>query len=109
MDPARRGRTSDPSSFTGASEMNRIVSFGTSALAFLLLACGQAGQAHPPTHAPAAVTHAVPVRLEIPKLGVDTAIEQVATGSSGQMGVPADYHDAAWYAPGVIPGDSGDA
>ncbi len=85
--------------------MNRITTLVITGLAFLLLACGQtssqAGQAPAP--------HAMPVRLEIPKLGVDAAVEQVATDKNGQMGVPADYRNVAWYSPGVIPGDRGDA
>ena len=79
-------------------------------LAALFTACGpgsgSVSQAHTVT---AVVNHAVPVRLEVPKLGIDTSIEPVATDRNGQMGVPADYHDVAWYAPGVIPGDAGDA
>ena len=82
-------------------------------LAAAFMACGpgsgSASQAHAGTHSSAVVSHAVPVRLEVPKLGIDTRIEPVATDKSGQMGVPADYHDVAWYAPGVIPGDAGDA
>jgi len=83
-----------------------------SGLAAVFIACGpgsgNVGQAHTGTHT-AIVNHATPVRLEIPKLGIDASIEAVATDKNGSMGVPADYHDVAWYAPGVIPGDAGDA
>jgi len=59
--------------------------------------------------APAAAPHSAPVRLVIPRLGVDAAVERVATDVRGAMDVPRDYRDAAWYAPGVAPGDGGDA
>jgi sortase A len=92
--------------------MKAITSLLVSGVAVLLLACGQSSsqlsQAHPHTAA-AAVSHAVPVKLEIPKLGIDATVEQVATDKIGQMGLPSDYHNVAWYAPGVIPGDKGDA
>jgi len=92
--------------------MKAITSLLVSAVTVLLLACGQStsqpSQAHPHIAA-AAVSHAVPVKLEIPKLGIDATVEQVATDKNGQMGLPSDYHNVAWYAPGVIPGDKGDA
>jgi LPXTG-site transpeptidase (sortase) family protein len=58
---------------------------------------------------PAVVPHGLPVRLSIPKLGLDAPVEQVGTDSSGAMGIPHDYRDVAWFAPGVVPGDDGDA
>src|SRR5262252_75716 len=92
--------------------MKAITSLLVSAVTVLLLACGQStsqpSQAHPHIAA-AAVSHAVPVKLEIRKLGIDATVEQVATDKNGQMGLPSDYHNVAWYAPGVIPGDKGDA
>jgi LPXTG-site transpeptidase (sortase) family protein len=92
--------------------MKAITSLIISGLAAAFIACGPGsgtvGQAHTGTHT-ATVNHATPVRLEIPKLGIDTSIEPVATDKNGNMGVPADYRDVAWYAPGVIPGDAGDA
>jgi sortase A len=89
--------------------MNRIASMVISGLAFLLLACGQTGSHAGQAHSQAPARHAAPVRLEIPKLRVDALVEQVATDKNGQMGVPADYRNVAWYAPGVIPGDRGDS
>jgi sortase A len=92
--------------------MKALTSLLISGVAVLLLACGQSSsqlsQAHPHAAA-AAVNHAVPLKLEIPKLGIDATVEQVATDKNGQMGLPGDYHNVAWYAPGVIPGDKGDA
>jgi sortase A len=93
--------------------MKATVNLLTGAFAVFLVACGQGSshlsQAHPQTHTAAVVSHAVPVRLDIPKLGIDATIEQVAANKNGQMGVPSDYQNVAWYAPGVIPGDNGDA
>ncbi len=87
-------------------------------VAFSLLACGQAGSStgqvprpSPPSSSasPVLALHGVPVRLRIPKLGIDAAVEQVRTDKSGRMDVPRDYHDVAWYSPGVEPGQKGDA
>jgi len=93
--------------------MKATTSLIISGLAAVFIACGpgsgNVSQAHTGTRSAAVVDHAVPVRLEVPKLGIDARIESVATDKNGQMSVPADYHDVAWYAPGVIPGDAGDA
>jgi len=94
--------------------------YGAVLLALALLACGGGGGHAAPSVLPDASTprppavqepapHAPPARLAIPRIGVDAAVERVATDASGAMGVPADYHDAAWYGPGVVPGDHGDA
>lgn len=50
-----------------------------------------------------------PVRLIIPSIGVDAAIEQVGIGADGNMGTPEDYWNTAWYAPGKRPGEIGNA
>jgi LPXTG-site transpeptidase (sortase) family protein len=89
--------------------MNKTTALIVTGLAFLLVACGQGPSSHAGRKALTQVAHSVPVRLEIPKLNVDAKVEQVATNKNGQMGVPADYRNVAWYAPGVIPGDGGDA
>jgi sortase A len=93
--------------------MKALTSLLISGVAVLLLACGQnssqLSQAHPKSQGAATVSHAVPLKLEIPKLGIDATVEPVATDKNGQMGLPGDYHNVAWYAPGVIPGDKGDA
>ncbi|WP_079478147.1 class F sortase [Halobacillus salinus] len=48
-----------------------------------------------------------PVRLEIPSIGVDTSIEKVGTLANGQMGVPEDVQNVAWFEPGAKPGAKG--
>ncbi len=50
-----------------------------------------------------------PARILIPSIGVDAAIQHVGTTSQGNIGVPTNFKDVAWYAKGVIPGHSGQA
>lgn len=50
-----------------------------------------------------------PVRLRIPAIGVDAAVEAVGKTSSGNMDVPARSDDVAWYSPGTLPGEPGNA
>jgi sortase A len=59
----------------------------------------------PPTPAPIAA----PVRLQIPSIGLDALIEAVGQTASGQMGVPEDVDNVAWYEPGTTPGQQGNA
>lgn len=70
--------------------------------------------APPPTEPPAPVVQAPvtsnqPVRLEIPKVGVDAAVESVGLTSTGLMDVPQGVMNVAWYNPGVAPGQPGNA
>ena len=51
----------------------------------------------------------LPVRLIIPSLGVDAAIEQVGIGADGNMETPSNPWNTAWYAPGTRPGQPGNA
>lgn len=50
-----------------------------------------------------------PVQIQIPKIDVDTAIEQVGVLENGQMGVPEDENQVGWFEPGVTPGSKGNA
>lgn len=52
---------------------------------------------------------AAPVRLQIPSIELDALIEAVGQTASGQMGVPADVDNVAWYEPGTTPGEQGNA
>lgn len=74
----------------------------------------------PPTTAPAApippvTTGAapknvgVPVRVIIPSIGVDATVEQVGVDADGAMATPEDPWNTGWYAPGVRPGQPGNA
>jgi LPXTG-site transpeptidase (sortase) family protein len=52
----------------------------------------------------------LPTRLEIPALGVDAPIEPYGVNRrSGQMDVPRNVTDVAWYKHGPAPGESGSA
>ena len=48
-----------------------------------------------------------PVRLVIPKLGVDAAVETRGVGADGVSQTPADPHDVAWYDFSSRPGENG--
>jgi LPXTG-site transpeptidase (sortase) family protein len=52
---------------------------------------------------------ALPVRLKIPKINVDAAIEYVGVTSAGAMDVPKGPSDAAWFELGPRPGEAGSA
>lgn len=54
-------------------------------------------------------TPALPKRLRIPKLSVDTAIESVGMDRDGRMDVPSVVTDTAWYNLGPRPGSQGNA
>jgi len=65
-----------------------------------------------PTVAPtvgAAPRAGQPVRIQIPSIKVDAAIEYVGLTSEGNMDIPKNYDNTAWYAPGARPGDVGNA
>ncbi|HEX4213604.1 MAG TPA: class F sortase [Candidatus Dormibacteraeota bacterium] len=88
------------------------------AVVLMLAGCGarpaQAQQHRPlPTSTPAATPtpfpRLVPATLNIPAIGVNATVEQVAVDSQGDMGVPQKWQDVGWYSPGVAPGQSGDA
>jgi LPXTG-site transpeptidase (sortase) family protein len=50
-----------------------------------------------------------PVRLKIPKIGIDAAIEYVGITSNGAVGVPQGPINVAWFKDGPHPGDIGSA
>ncbi len=53
---------------------------------------------------------AAPVRLVIPALGVDAPIEPFGVDArTGQMAVPRNVTDVAWYKHGPVPGEGGSA
>jgi LPXTG-site transpeptidase (sortase) family protein len=87
--------------------------------ALVTVACGQSGQpahraskpSHHPTPSVAASTSSrhVPLKLRIPAISVDSPVEQVGVDKDGNMDVPKQLGDVAWYSPGVAPGEPGDA
>lgn len=50
-----------------------------------------------------------PVRIRIPKLGIDAPIEEVGITGSGEMAVPSTYEAVGWYVYGAIPGEKGNS
>lgn len=51
----------------------------------------------------------VPVRINIPSIGLDAAIEQLGKTTDGAMAVPTKPLDASWYRLGPRPGEVGSA
>jgi sortase (surface protein transpeptidase) len=54
----------------------------------------------------------VPVRLEIPSIGVSTSLQRLGRDGHGAVEVPSGpgrWKEAGWYAPGTRPGDPGSA
>jgi LPXTG-site transpeptidase (sortase) family protein len=51
----------------------------------------------------------LPMRLKIPGINVDAAVEPVGLTSEGLMDVPKDSADVAWYNLGQRPGENGSA
>jgi len=58
---------------------------------------------------PGGVARGLPVRLKIPIINVDTAIEDAYITPDGRMDVPAGSVNVAWYALGPRPGQVGSA
>jgi LPXTG-site transpeptidase (sortase) family protein len=50
-----------------------------------------------------------PVRLLIPIIGVDTTVQSVGMAKNGNMGIPTNFTDVAWYNQGPYPGMPGSA
>lgn len=58
---------------------------------------------------PGGITQGLPVRLKIPSIGVDSAIEDALVTPDGRMDVPAGSVNVAWFALGPHPGAIGSA
>lgn len=70
--------------------------------------------AQPQLAALAAAAHAgavagAPLRLRVPALGIDAAVQQVGVGKTGNMAVPSNFTDVGWYRYGPEPGQAGSA
>ena len=50
-----------------------------------------------------------PMRLQIPSLGIDAKVQSVGVNAKGNMGVPTNFTDVAWYKLGTVPGKPGAA
>ena len=51
----------------------------------------------------------VPVRLQVPAIGVDTALEGLGLLADGSLASPSTFPEAGWSQAGVRPGDPGPA
>jgi sortase (surface protein transpeptidase) len=51
----------------------------------------------------------VPVRIEIPKIGVASPLDRLGRAPDKTVEVPSRWEVAGWYAPGTRPGDPGSA
>ncbi|WP_049821283.1 class F sortase [Kineococcus radiotolerans] len=51
----------------------------------------------------------VPVRLEVPALGVDAPVVPVGVDGAGALAVPDDPRVVGWYRWGPVPGEAGNA
>jgi peptidoglycan hydrolase-like protein with peptidoglycan-binding domain len=58
---------------------------------------------------PGGIPQGLPVRLQVPIIGVDSAIEDAVITPDGRMDVPAGSVNVAWFALGPHPGDVGSA
>lgn len=67
---------------------------------------GPAGPAHPQFRRPAV---AAPVRVRIPSIGVDSALQRLRVLPDGTLQQPSRWQVAGWYAGGVRPGEVGPA
>lgn len=68
------------------------------------------GPTAPPTLTPDPfAARGAPVRLEIPAIRVDAALETSAFTQEGAIGAPKDWDKAAWHGAGFRPGEPGNA
>ena len=51
----------------------------------------------------------MPVRVEIPGIGVASSLDRLGRAPDGTVEVPREWEVAGWYAPGPRPGDPGSA
>ncbi len=64
----------------------------------------------PPTATPDAFARlGVPIRLEVPSIGVSAIVEQVGITRDRAMGVPSTWDRVAWFKLGFRPGEAGNA
>ena len=62
-----------------------------------------------PVSIPEQASVGLPIRLKIPKIKVDAAIEYVGLNSKGEMDIPKTPRNTAWYNLGPRPGEVGSA
>lgn len=70
---------------------------------------GDAQLAYSDIRDPGGIPQGLPVRLKIPVIGVDSAIEDALITPDGRMDVPAGSVNVAWFSLGPHPGQEGSA
>jgi LPXTG-site transpeptidase (sortase) family protein len=55
------------------------------------------------------VSPEMPKLIKIPKLGTTARVQQIGLNSNGQLDVPKNIYDAAWYKESALPGSAGGA
>ncbi|MFA5987918.1 MAG: class F sortase [Candidatus Paceibacterota bacterium] len=63
----------------------------------------------PERQAGSSVNTKLSLRLKIPKINIDAAVETVGVTTTGAMDVPKNPANVAWYNQGPLPGDIGSA
>ncbi len=63
----------------------------------------------PEKNVSASVSGEHPISLSIPKISVDTKIQEVGITQKGNMATPNNFMDVGWYKFGTVPGDIGSA
>jgi Sortase domain len=99
----------------GAEGVIHVIKKVLAAIVVLAFAVGSAAMVAPlfflrPERQREAVRHVpAPTRLRIPAVGVDAPVEPETATKSGALTLPGDVTWVGWYAPGVHPGQAGDA
>jgi len=70
---------------------------------------GSSALALTPTSVSKKISYDLPIRLTIPSIGVDAAIESVGLTDGGELGVPIGPLNAGWYKAGPRPGELGNS
>ncbi len=52
---------------------------------------------------------AVPTRVQVPSLGIDSSLERLHTAANGELEAPRAWQQAGWFAEGTRPGATGPA
>jgi LPXTG-site transpeptidase (sortase) family protein len=99
-----------------------MIAIGAYAAAVTLVGYGVLPQPSVPTWLPAfgplvltrgnpepQMSPSLPMRVRIPKIGVNSALQALHLDQQGALQAPADYATAGWYADGTVPGEPGPA
>ncbi|HVY72999.1 MAG TPA: class F sortase [Candidatus Paceibacterota bacterium] len=89
-----------------------VVVFASLLFVFILVRAlfgGGSGIVPPDDVVRALATTSAPVRLSIPALSIDAHVQYVGTTRAGDIGVPSNFIDVAWYKNGPLPGTRGSA